>query len=254
MMIDTLPRCTHKLRNAVRELHRTAGREEQQAFLAEGPPVCLDLLAAGVSPASVIIRDDATEESRSIAAAFLARGADVYACGGKDMERMSDATTASDILMTVPMFDEGPAGPAVVILDGVADPGNVGTIIRTAAWFGCTDVILSSTCADVYSPKVVRSTAGALARLNIRRRKDLLAELAAVADRPILATTARAGRALSDVGPLSTFALIIGSEAHGISADVLRRATTAITIEGGHGTESLNAAVAAAIVLYSLTR
>lgn len=207
---------------------------------------------AGIEPIVVIIRDDASDESIGIAETFLSRGAEVFACGSKDMGLMSDTAAPSDILLTAPMFPEAPVGPRIVVLDGVADPGNVGTIIRTAAWFGCTDVVLSADSADVYNPKVVRSSAGAIARINIRRRRDVTAELNAVGARPLIATVARGGAAPQDLGRMTEYGLIIGSEARGIRPEVLALANTAVTIPGGNGVESLNAAVAAAVVLYAV--
>lgn len=253
-MNDTLPRCPHNLRNAIRELQRSSSRELSHQFVAEGPHACGDLLAAGVMPIAVILRDDARDESRVMAEQFLGRGAEVYATGGKDMGLMADATAPQDILVVAPFFAEGPLGSRVVVLDAVADPGNVGTIIRTAAWFGCTDVVLGEGCADLYNPKVVRSTAGALARINVVRKQAIRNVVPLLDQRPIIAAVARGGSPPNILHEYDEWAMLIGSEAHGLHDDVRGFATHSITIPGGHGVESLNAAVATSILLYEARR
>ncbi|MBK6761196.1 MAG: RNA methyltransferase [Ignavibacteria bacterium] len=253
-MNEIRPRCPHNLRNAIRELQRSSEREKTQQFLAEGPHACGDLLSAGIDPKTVVLRDDASEECRAIAEAFERRGANVYGSGSKDMGLMADAAAPQDILLVAPFFTEAPLGERVVILDAVSDPGNVGTIIRSAVWFGCTDTILGEGCADLYNPKVVRSTAGALARINVLRKRTIVDMIPELGQRPIIAASARGGAEPAVLRDMSTWALLIGSEAHGLHDDINALATMSITIPGGHGTESLNAAVAASILLYEARR
>lgn len=167
---------------------------------------------------------------------------------------MADAAAPQDILLVAPFFDEVPLGPRVVILDAVSDPGNVGTIIRSAVWFGCTDVVLGEGCADLYNPKVVRSTAGALARINVLRKRSIVDVVPELGQRPIIAATARGGAEPTALHDMSTWAMLIGSEAHGLHEDISALATMTITVPGGHGAESLNAAVAASILLYEARR
>ncbi len=253
-MIEMYPRCPHNVRNTIRDLHTSEAREQLRIFLSDGPRASSEFLESGAAAQTVILRDDASELSKNIAQAFEERGAVVYGCGAKDMQRMSTTESANDILCVFPYYEEQPLGARVVLLDGVSDPGNVGTIIRSAAWFGATDIVLSAGCADAYNPKVVRSTAGCLGRLNVRRKKDLMQELDSITDVqiPIIAAVAHGGQPVTSLADLTAYALVIGSEAHGVSRPVLDRATTQITIPGGNGVESLNAAVAASILLYAL--
>ncbi|MCX6140039.1 MAG: RNA methyltransferase [Candidatus Kapabacteria bacterium] len=253
-MSEMYPRCPVNLRNAIRELHRAGHREDVRQFIIEGPHACGDLQAAGIRPIAVIIRDDATLESLAIARAFLAQGADVFASGSKDMGLMADAAAPQDIIVLARFFEERPLGTRIVLLDAVSDPGNVGSIIRSAAWFGCTDVILGVGCADMYNPKVVRSAAGALARMNILRKKDLTTVVSSLGGRPIIAAVAKDGLLPSGLRELSSFALLIGSEAQGLATELLEVSTMRVTIPGGNGTESLNAAIAASILLYEVSR
>ena len=253
-MNEILPRCPHNLRNALRELHRSSHREDVRQFIVEGPHACGDLLQANILPIAVILRDDATQDSQFISRGFSALGVDVFACGAKDMELMADASAPQDILILARYFFERPVGSRVVVLDGVSDPGNVGSIIRSACWFGCTDVVLGEGCADVYNPKVVRSSAGALTRVNILRRQSLIELVATLVDRPIIAAVAHGGGSSNQLQGLKSFAIMIGSEAHGLQRALIDLATVRVTIPGGNGTESLNAAIATSIMLYEATK
>lgn len=253
-MNESMPHCPHNLRNEIRELHRSARREQQRQYIAEGHRVCSDILNAGVIPYAVILRDGASDESKAIADKFGLRGADVFGSGHKDMDLMADASTSQDIMIVVPFVDEGELGKRVIVLDGVADPGNVGTIIRTASWFGFTDVVLGEGCADVYNPKVVRSTAGAICRINILRKRHLPDVMDELSTMPRIAAVARGGSSPSSLQGIAELAIIIGSEAQGVRPALLQKMTHTVSILGGNGTESLNAAIACAILLYEASR
>lgn len=249
-MFTILPRLPHKLRNELRDLHRSHHREDQQRYLAEGPHLCSELLSSSVVPDVIVIREDASTEAQDIAHTWLQRGVHVYVCGEKDMLLASNSVSPQSILARVPFHQEHPIGARCIVLDGVADPGNVGTIIRCAAWFGMTDVVLGDGCADLYNPKTIRSTAGAAFRINVVRHQQLVHVLSNLTSHTVIATVPRNGEPPTILADESSFALVIGSEAHGISADILDVCSLSVCIPGGNGTESLNAAMAAAILAY----
>ena len=249
-MIDTLPRISHNLRNSIRDLHRSSFREERQEFLAEGPHVLDEILRAGIRPGVVIVRDDASFEIQDLVERCVHDNIPVFASGAKDMELMSDASAPQAVLCAAPYRTEDAIGERVLVLDAVSDPGNVGTMIRCAAWFGFTDVVLGVGCADLYNPKTIRSTVGAAFHINVLRKRELSSWLQHISDRPHFAAVARGGESPDRLVNESTFALVIGSEAHGISADVEASCTARLSIPGSGGSESLNAAMAAAILCY----
>ena len=249
-MFTDLPRLPYKLRNAIRELRKSGAREDLQQYMAEGPHLATDLARSGHVPRVVVVRDDATQEIQDVALRLLAKGAEVYACGQKDMERATDATTPQSIVCVMPFHPERPIGARVLALDAVSDPGNVGTMIRTAAWFGFTDVVLGMGCADLYNPKTMRSTAGAALVINVVRRRKLDDWMLSLDDRPRIAAVARGGEDPSLLASSEQFVLVIGSEAHGIATPVAKACTHHVTIPGSDGVESLNAAMAAAILCY----
>jgi TrmH family RNA methyltransferase len=138
---------------------------------------------------------------------------------------------------------------------GVADPGNLGTVIRTADWFGCRGVLFSSGSADPFAPKTVRSTMGSIFRVRLGELADAdaLVTLAEETGRELLAAVATGGAAPGEWkggrGPL----LVLGSEAHGLPPELLDRIPHRISLPGG-GAESLNLAVAHGILLHTLSR
>jgi TrmH family RNA methyltransferase len=134
-----------------------------------------------------------------------------------------------------------------LVLDGIQDPGNLGTIIRTADWFGVNNIICSPVCADMYNPKVVQSTMGSIARVNIFYT-DLTAWLQKNNTVKKYAAALH-GENINNLKDIKEAILIIGSEGKGISEAVMNLVDEKITIPKIGEAESLNAAVAAGIIL-----
>ena len=140
-----------------------------------------------------------------------------------------------------------------VLLDGVQDPGNVGSILRTAVAAGVDQVLLSSACADVWSPKVLRAGMGAHAAIEIVERADLI-EFARGFKGKIAATLLEGSESLYATDLTGSLALVLGSEGSGVSPELAALATTRIRIPMASGIESLNVAAAAAICLFERVR
>lgn len=247
------PPLSHKLRTSVRDLQRAVNRDATRTFVVEGVRACEALAGSTLLPDLVILREDADHRARQVAMTMAMVGVDVVTATMRDMELMSDAVTPQDIMAVVPFPIEHPLGDRVVVLDGIADPGNAGTIVRTAAWFGFTDVVFLAGCVDPFHPKVVRSTVGALTRINVLRDSSIVAfNQAWNARGPIIAAVVERGITPDSVDrSTSAVALLIGGEANGLSDAALRSATIRLTIPGTGDVESLNAAVAAAILCYA---
>lgn len=143
----------------------------------------------------------------------------------------------------------------IVILDGIQDPGNLGTILRTIDSVGLSQVIVSKETADAYNPKVVRSTMGAIFRVNIIESENLLETLknAKKHKYKIMATSLETDNSIYDID-YHKKVLVIGNEANGVSKEVLDYADEKIKIPMLGKTESLNASVATAVILYEYVR
>lgn len=249
-MMRDYPRCTSKLRNDIRGLHTARARRSSGTFLVEGPHACEELASSGAIVECVVLRDNADLRSVSLAEVFATRGVQVLACGSRDMERMSDCTSPQDILAVAAIPPPQGTGNRLLILDALSDPGNLGTVIRSAAWFGFHDVLLLEGSADPFAPKVVRSSVGALLRTNIIRDMTVEQVLAVVGDTPLVAATLEGGQHPSSLREHTSCALVIGSEAHGVRPNLLTLCSHRVTIPGSGYVESLNAGIAAAILMY----
>lgn len=236
----------------VRSLHSRKGRVEEGSFLAEGRRLVAELPA---SPASVRFLF-ASEE----AAGNLPDGLEevpLYIIPSKSSRLFAtDNAQGIGAVVEIPEaagFDQAVTGTGPLLyLDRMADPGNFGTILRTADWFAHRSILLSPGCVDPYNPKSVRSTMGAIFRMELVlevRTEELVGS-----GRPLVALDTGGKDQLGDKGTLPKDGIfVIGGEAHGVSEELLGHARS-VSIERLGGGESLNAAVAAGILLYALGR
>ena len=143
----------------------------------------------------------------------------------------------------------------IVILDGIQDPGNLGTILRTIDSVGLNQVIVSKETADAYNPKVVRSTMGAIFRVNIIESENLIDTLKNMKKHKykVMATSLETQNSIYDV-EYNKKVIVIGNEANGVSQEILDYADEKIKIPMLGKTESLNASVATAVILYEYVR
>ena len=143
--------------------------------------------------------------------------------------------------------------PPVLVLDAIADPGNLGTLLRTADWFGIPSVWVSADSADITNPKVVRSAMGAHFHLPHLLQGDLTALPRQLADLGVAILGAVLdGEPATELAPTAQWALVVGNEAHGLSPFWLERLDRKLTVSRGGSAESLNVTVAAGILLHRL--
>ena len=178
---------------------------------------------------------------------------------GDVMRSISPMETPQGALFTVRLPDtalpETLTGAHYLVLDGVQDPGNVGTILRTADAFDCDGVFLVNACADPYSPKTARATMGAVFRRDVYQcTADELCALLQKCGLPLYGTALRNDTVSLRDAELSRAAVAIGSEGRGLSAELLSKCEKTIKIPMSPRCESLNAAVAASVVLWEMYR
>jgi RNA methyltransferase, TrmH family len=241
---------------AVRELRTPRGRREAGRFAAEGPTLLEEAARSGLRPREVYATPEAL--AGLDAGRWESAGTSVFAVPERAFARLSDLESPTGILA---VFDlpgtalaevlarEGP----VLLLAGVGDPGNAGTLVRSAEAFGAAGVLFGRGGADPFAPKVVRAAMGSLFRLPVAQTsaEELLAA-AAAAGRPVVAADA-AGEDLSAVALPRNAVLAVGNERRGVR-DWLPRWDLSVRIPQRGATESLNAAVAGSIVLYEASR
>jgi RNA methyltransferase, TrmH family len=237
----------------IRALQQKKFRKESGVFVVEGVKTVRELVNSDFSINAIYATEefDFLEPIDSDLICFIKE---------KELERISGLRSANKILALAKIPDSKPIqwnNEVILLLDGINDPGNIGTIIRTAKWFGVDTILCSEDCADAFDRKVVQSTMGALFHVNIK-----YGNLSMVMDECITNGFTTVGAAMngSSVYQYSSSprtALVIGSESHGISKPLLEKCKQLITIpnnETSQKIESLNAGVATSIILSELTR
>ena len=182
----------------------------------------------------------------------------VYVLSEAEIGALSDVQTSQGLLAVArtQLLPEAELATlrSILVLDGVQDPGNVGTMIRTAAWFGADALLAGPGTADLFNPKVVRAAMGGLWDLHLVRTADLAATLKRLhADGFALCGADLQGRPARQWTPSSPSVLVLGSEAHGLTPAVHRLLDERVVVTGAaetKGAESLNVAVAAGILVY----
>ena len=211
---------------------------------------------------------EALKWSAPVKTALFSEGVDIPALPGSVravrvseelMCSVSPMETPQGALFTVRLPDtalpETLSGAHYLVLDGVQDPGNVGTILRTADAFDCDGVFLVNACADSYSPKTARATMGAVFRRDVYQcTADELCALLQKSNLPLYGTALRNDTVSLRDAELSRAAVAIGSEGRGLSAEILSKCEKTIKIPMSPRCESLNAAVAASVVLWEMYR
>ncbi len=229
----------------IQSLGQKKHRDERHMFIAEGPKLVTELLQS-----ATVQQLYATEQW--IAANNTVAGAvPVTTVTEAELENISQLTTPNQVLALVPyfeetMFDAG-KGKITLVLDTIQDPGNLGTIIRIADWFGVDHIVCSQECADRYNPKVVQATMGSIARVKMMYAS--LEEWLETQKGICIYAAALEGRNVTDLEKSGEGIIVIGNESKGISPSVMERVNVKITIPGKGKAESLNAAVATGIIL-----
>ena len=245
-------------RRLVGRLRVRKTREREGLVLVEGVRAVRDVMAAGARPRFAVVSSRLADLDPELPAE-LAGWCDVAEVTDLQVRELSATEASQGVLAVVEQpsddwFDALSGDARVLVLDGIQDPGNAGTLIRSAAAFALDGVVLLDGCVDPWNVKAVRASAGAAFRCGVAARS-----WATASDRidqvglKILVADA-AGSAPGGAGVEGGWALVVGSEGRGARAAVLQRADARLAVSMPGGTESLNAAVAGSILVYELTR
>lgn len=229
-------------------------RSREQVYIVEGTRWFRELVA--LSPAlEIVFYTEEWRQTPEHAQILQAITAPKQPVSDEVMAAMSDTETAPGVLGVVRQAPRPipPRPSLLLILDAVTNPGNLGTMLRTAGAAGVDAVLLGPGCVDVYNPKVVRGGMGAHLRLPLHHLEWPEITRAA-ADTAVWLADAAGDKTYTAVSWRDPAALIIGSEAHGASGDAVRLARGRVTIPMHAATESLNAAIAAGVILFEAAR
>lgn len=250
MMITSLHNEKVRLARALQTAAKA--RRKERRIVLEGARLVLDACSGGHRPDFVLVGEGADAEAL---ARLRALDIEPLPVSAEVLRYVSDTQQPQGIVAVFPMPDAAlPPDPAhVLILDAIRDPGNLGTILRTAAAAGVDAALLSPTCADPYNPKALRGGMGAHFRLPLAVQS--WAQIGAYCQHLLIYVADGAGELLYDAADWrGRWGLIIGSEAHGAGDEARRLAAARVRIPLAAGSESLNAAVAAGVILFEARR
>jgi len=242
----------------VRKLQSSAQtRRAEMRYVIEGVRLAEEALEAGCHPEWVLYSEDIQSRGQKIIASFAAMGVEVTPVASHVMQAASDTKTPQGILAVLP-FSRLPIPQGsnfLLVLDGIRDPGNLGTILRTAQAAGVNTVIIVPGTVDPYSPKVVRAAMGAHFRLPILQDGwDEVRNWSESLNLAVFLADSTGGQPHHEFDLVSPLALIIGGEAAGAGFQAQELAINHIHISMPGPSESLNAAVAAAILMFEVVR
>jgi len=230
-----------------RSLKDKSSRSEHNLFAAETPKVIADLIAGGMQPDIIFALHESAPDWQKKYPLLKIEGV-----SNKELERLSFLKQPHEVCaaFNIPEEKKFEQQPVTLILDNISDPGNMGTIVRTAHWFGIKNIICTENSVDIYNPKVVQSTMGSLARVHVYYRSK--ADISSMLDK----NTTICGAFMDGENIFTTqlqtpVAIIIGSEAHGIQSleSLVQRRISIPAHNADDHAESLNASVAAAIMM-----
>jgi len=261
--MKNLPTVSQSQLKAFRKLTLKKHRDADKMFLIEGPHLVSEALRSSAKVTSVLISPSFKEKNEFQSLIHLASKRDipVFTAGEEQIRSLSDTVTTQGIVAVVRRTEthlewETRSDTAIrVVLDDVADPGNVGTIIRTCDWFGIDAVVLGGSSTELENPKVLRAAMGSTFHIPVVHETNLHAMLtsAKAAGWHIATTVPSKGVRPQRKFLLRPCCMIFGNEARGISHELLGLAEQTLTIPGAGNAESLNVAVTCGIILAEMS-
>lgn len=246
----------------INSLHQKKFRKEHQCFTASGSKLVEELLHSRLDINAIYATQTWIKKNQS---QIEKRKVEVKVISEKELSRISPLKTPNQAIAVLPIASTSynpqlASKEFILMLDDISDPGNFGTILRTADWFGIHHVICSPNTVDLYNPKTIQATMGSIARVNVYYM-DLEEILASrMPDTPVYGSLL-SGKTPSEIEFKENGILIIGNEAHGLSSSLMPYISQPVFIPsyfidgpGKHRPESLNAAVAAAILCWEIRR
>ncbi len=236
-------------------------RRESGLYVCEGVRLCCDAVLSGVRIKYFLYTAEAYEKNKESASAVCQAADRCYEADKTVFRKMCDTDTPQGFLCVIQkdsgsILKEVKKGLRYAALERIQDPSNLGTILRTAEAMGLDGVILSSDCCDIYSPKVVRGSMGAVFRLPFMTAEDFTGYVGNLGEIGIrtYASTPRNAKSVNDIDFSEGGVMLIGNEGNGLTDKTIAACTERVMIPMKGRAESLNASAAAAILLYQLTK
>jgi TrmH family RNA methyltransferase len=241
-------------------LQKKKCRDEEKLYVIEGDKIVKEFLASGKKVLTLIAKP---EFITALSTGLLNSADEVIPVNYEELKKMSSLTTPHNAMAVVGIQEVSPKPGKIlenlcVAIDFIQDPGNLGTIIRSAAWFGIKNIVCSENCVDVYNPKVIQASMGAILNVDVWYM-DLAEFLGKAGARsvPVYGTMLE-GESIYSKELSNKGVIVLGNESKGISADLIPFITDRIVIpkftDAVNGIESLNAGMAASIIFSEFAR
>ena len=232
-----------KIKN-IKKLYTKKYRDEYNEFLIEGEHLVQEAYKKGIL--KELILEEGTDFKLDVETSYVTSNI---------LKHMSELSNPSKIMGVCKKIEPKEIGEKLVMLDGVQDPGNLGTIIRSSVAFNIDTIILSKTCVDLYNSKVLRATQGMIFNVNIIEEdlEKIIPELKRK-NYKVYGTKVNGGKSLKDIEKTDKFAIIMGNEGNGVTSNILDMCSDYIYIDMNESCESLNVGVATSIILYELDK
>jgi len=229
-------------------------RQKEKLFLIEGKRLIDEVLQSDFIVKKFIISDDYPETHESFITEIEKIGVEILFCSKNDFSRLADTRSPQGVAAVVDIPDTTPvekfSNKKIVALSDISDPGNLGTILRTCVWFGYDEILLDNLCVDLYNPKVVRSSMGAVFHANISHELDFEKVLPFFLQEDYKLYTADLdGKDYRSFNKENKFITLFANEANGPADTIISLTDEIITIPKEGKVESLNVASAAAVIL-----
>lgn len=249
---------SNKTYKFIKSLTTKKGRTESGCYSVEGIKSVGEAIASGERLRLVAVNEALTEKCAEALREAQKRGIDIYAVSDKLFAAMCDTKTPEGIMCVVEMRRDNAAvcDGMYLYCDGVADPGNAGTLIRCADAAGAGGVVFSAGSVDIYNPKTVRATMGSLFHMPVYTDRDgkFADKMKKLGYRVIAGALTSDAKDYRQVQYPKNTVIVVGNEANGISEEVLAKSDETVIIPISGKAESLNAAVAGSILMYEWRR
>jgi RNA methyltransferase, TrmH family len=249
----------------IRSLHHKKFRDSENKYFIEGTHLVEEALKINSDFDIILVTPEFEERNQKFLTAIARKKIRTEKLPHKELEIISDTENSQGIFAVLKKKENsienhlqkcaGQKKQIILALEGISDPGNLGTIIRSSDWFGIDAIIIGKKSVDLYNPKVIRSTMGSIFHLPIFQDIDLPEIISKLKkdDFKIYVTTLN-GEIYTSFKYSQKAVFIFGNEAHGISNEILNKADTTITIPSFGKAESLNVGTAASVILAEIIR
>lgn len=260
-MVERITGKTNGKLKLIRALSTKKGRQKSKMYFVEGIRMVNEAIEYKKKYIKFILASETFYENNTEFVSSLdEKGFSVYIAKDDLFNNVCNTVTPQGIAVVLSISDReldieefSKNADFALILDGIKEPGNLGTIIRTAEAAGVDAVYLVNDCADIYNPKAVRSTMGSIFRVKFKYISDLEPiHMLKQMGFKIIASSLRDSVDTDEVGGFDKKAIVIGSEAFGVSEDILKLSDIKVKLKMHGRVESLNAAIAAAILMYTI--